>query len=216
MRTKALLVAAALAAGLASSMAQNVYSLNVVGYYNVTVPANGFALVANQLGTANQTLGSIIPTAPDGTLFVKWDGVSYSTAIYDELEPGWLPSGSAARSFDLGEGAFIKNVGATPMTLTFVGEVKQGETSNQLPLGFSIESLNTPQAGGINSFGYPVEDGALVIQWDKATQAYKTAIYDELEPGWLPVTPTLEVGEAFWSKRVNAAATWTRNFTVPQ
>jgi hypothetical protein len=38
MRTKTLLVAAVLAAGLATSMAQNVYSLNVVGYYNVTIP----------------------------------------------------------------------------------------------------------------------------------------------------------------------------------
>jgi hypothetical protein len=216
MRTKALLGAAILAAGLATSMAQNVYSLNVVGYYNVTIPANGFAMVANQLVTTNQTLGGVLPTAPDGTLFIKWDGLAYSTANYDELEPGWLPAGAPARSFDLGEGAFIKNVTASPMTITFVGEVKQGATTNGLPAGFSIESLNTPQAGAITSFNYPVEDGALLIQWDKTTQGYKTFNYDELEPGWLPAPgPSVQVGDAFWSKRA-AAANWERNFTVPQ
>mgnify|MGYP007030112661 CR=1 FL=1 len=197
-------------------MAQNVYSLNVVGYYNVTVPAKGFAMVANQLVTTNQTLAGILPTAPDGTLFIKWDGAAYSTANYDELEPGWLPAGAGSRTFDLGEGAFIKNVTDAPMTITFVGEVKQGQTQTSLPLGYSIVSLSTPQAGALPSFDYPYEDGALVIKWDKVSQGYKTYNYDELEPGWMPSTPAVEVGEAFWSKRVTAPASWVRNFTVPQ
>src|SRR5438270_9330702 len=38
MRTKTLLCMAALAAGVATSMAQNVYSLNIVGYANVPNP----------------------------------------------------------------------------------------------------------------------------------------------------------------------------------
>jgi hypothetical protein len=71
MRTKTLVCAAALAAGLATSaLAQsNVYSLNVVGYYNVTVPANTFVLVGNQLNTTNNTLPGIIPAPPPGSQF---------------------------------------------------------------------------------------------------------------------------------------------------
>src|SRR6059036_1804778 len=46
MRTKTLICAATLlAAGAATSMAQNVYSLNVVGYVQVSL-TNGFNLVA--------------------------------------------------------------------------------------------------------------------------------------------------------------------------
>ena len=40
MRTKALLGLAALAVGLSTSVAQNVYSLNVVGYVNVSLQPN--------------------------------------------------------------------------------------------------------------------------------------------------------------------------------
>src|SRR4051812_11081510 len=67
MRTKALLCAAGiLAAGAATSMAQsNVYSLNVVGYVNVSL-TNGFNMVANQLdldGTGiNNTVTNVVGT----------------------------------------------------------------------------------------------------------------------------------------------------------
>src|SRR5437763_197776 len=53
MRTKALLCAAALAAGAVTAMAQsNVYSLNVVGYINTTLvgsAAGKYQMIANQL-----------------------------------------------------------------------------------------------------------------------------------------------------------------------
>ena len=67
MRTKVLLCAAALAASLASSMAQNVYSLNVVGYYNVTIPQNGLYMIANQLNTTNNTLDNVFANVADGS-----------------------------------------------------------------------------------------------------------------------------------------------------
>jgi hypothetical protein len=49
MRTKALLCTSAVAAGVATSMAQpNVYSLNVVGYVNVPIQGGvSFNLLAN-------------------------------------------------------------------------------------------------------------------------------------------------------------------------
>jgi hypothetical protein len=218
MRTKALLGAAIIAAGLATSMAQNVYSLNVVGYYNVTIPAGGFAMVANQLDTTNNTLAALIPTAPDGSAFIKWNGTSYQTALYDELEPGWLPAERQNDTLNPGEGAFFKNSSAQPLTLTFVGEVVQGNTTNTLPAGFAIRSLVTPQAGSLaGDFGLPSnEDGAAIIKWDTAQQKYSTFLYDELEPGWLPAPgPAVGVGESFWSQR-QADGSWVRDFTVPE
>jgi hypothetical protein len=55
MRTKTLLIAAAaLVVGVISSQAQ-VYSQNVVGYYNVTIPAGQFYILANQLVNGTDT-----------------------------------------------------------------------------------------------------------------------------------------------------------------
>ena len=74
MRTlKALACATALVAGVATSMAQsNVYSLNVVGYYNVPVTANQYVMIANQLNTTNNTIGSLLPNGPIGANLLKW------------------------------------------------------------------------------------------------------------------------------------------------
>jgi hypothetical protein len=212
MRTKALFVAAFLAAGLASSMAQNVYSLNVVGYYNVTVPANGFAMVANQLSTTNNTLKGVIPTAPDGCKFYKYNA-GWTTFTYDELEPGWTPNGDVA--FAPGEGGMFRNTTASPLTLTFVGEVMQGSLTNNLPAGYAVVSSKVPQAQTLADMGLPGVDG------DKAyvyNSGYTTFTYDELEPGWTPgatAGPTIPVGQAFFVRK-GAPASWVRNFTVPQ
>jgi hypothetical protein len=211
MRTKALIVAAALAAGLASSMAQNVYSLNVVGYINVTVPANSFALVANQLNTTNNTLAALIPTAPDGTQFFKYTtGSGWASSTFDELEPGWLPDGNA--TMNPGEGGFLKNNTASPITITFVGEVSQGALSNPVPAGYAVRSSIVPQGGTLTELGFPGVDGDQVFKYTPGA-GYSSATFDELEPGWLPAEPTIAVGESFFSRK-GAATDWVRNFTV--
>ena len=71
MRTKTLLLSAAvLAAGLAASTAQSVFSVNAVGYVNKTL-APGYNLIANPLNGTNNLLSTIIPTAPDGSAVIK-------------------------------------------------------------------------------------------------------------------------------------------------
>src|SRR5689334_14692664 len=66
MRTKTLLLTAALsAAGLLPSMAQ-VFSVNAVGYVNQSVPANGLAILAVPLnGNPNNSLNNTLPI-PNG------------------------------------------------------------------------------------------------------------------------------------------------------
>src|SRR3954468_1352288 len=61
MRTKTLLLTAALAAaGAASAMAQNVYSVNAVGYVNKSV-VHGYSIVANPFVVANESLDALMP-----------------------------------------------------------------------------------------------------------------------------------------------------------
>jgi hypothetical protein len=206
MRTKALLAAAAFAAGLAASMAQNVYSLNVVGYYNITVPPNSFALIANQLNTTNNTLNNLLPNVPDFTPVFKWTGTRYQQAQFDPGAGGWDPN----LTLEPGEGVWIKNITSQPMTVTFVGEVLQGSLTNPVPAGFSIKSPMIPVTGTLSQHGVPGDQFDAVYKWTGA--GWRSSSYDTDAGGWDPDL-SISVGEAFFLKRARAGQ-WVRNFTV--
>ena len=212
--TKLLLAAAAISAAgwITANAQQNVYSQNVVGYINVTIPAGKMALIANQLWQTNMTLENLLPNAPEGLAVYKytgsgWDGYEFIPGI------GWVPDGSATLA--PGEGAMVKNPSGTEsLVLTFVGEVMQGSLTNQLPAGLSVKSLMVPIAiGGTNTLaanGFPAVDGDCVYK-------YASGVYEGYEymegVGWVPEEPTFNVGEAFFVKK-NAPTVWVRNFTV--
>lgn len=210
MRTKALLLAAAFTtAGIASYAQSNVYSVNVVGYVNVTVPANGYKLIANPLNATNNTIGSLLPSVPANTLFYKYNG-GYTSYQFDEFDLSWAPNANA--TLNPGEGGFIRNVTGTPMTLTFVGEVLQGALTNAVPAGYSIRSSKVPQAGAITTvLGYPGAPNDLVYKYNGGYTSFQ---FDEFDLSWAPSEPSFEVGEAFFAFR-GASSDWVRNFTVP-
>lgn len=216
MKTKTSILAALIAlAGSATLMAQNVYSLNVVGYVNVTVPP-GYSMIANQLNTTNMTIGALLPNPPDGTQILKWDGSGYNTYEYFAFIPAWSPDGNA--TLNPGEAAFIKNPTASNMTLTFVGEVALGTTTNNLPAGYAMRSATVPQAGtlepGTNApaLNFPVAAGDQVLKWTGS--GYDTYEFFDLGGGttlWSPSTPSVNPGEGFFSKKT-ASVNWVRNF----
>jgi hypothetical protein len=216
MRTKALIVTAALAAaGIASVEAQsNVYSVNVVGYYNVTVPAGGgLKLLGVQLSSTNTTLASLIKNVPDGTQFFKWSGATFAGFLFEDPGGGGEWSGDTALL--PGQGGFLKNNSGAPLTVTFVGEVGQGSLTNPIPSGYEVEASIVPQAGGLTTvLGLPASDGDQVFKWTGTT--YSGYLYEDPGGGgeWSPSQPTVEVGEAFFSRK-SAGVNWVRNFTVP-
>lgn len=212
MRTKVLLCLAALAAGVATSSAQ-VYSLNVVGYINVTVPANQYVLIANQLNnTPDNTIANVLANAQAGAIFQKLSG-TLAAYVYDDLAVAWTPDGNA--TLNPGEGGFYKSPAAT--TLTFVGEVMQGTLNNTLPIGqYAIRSSMVPQAGTPASLLVPAEAGDTLQVLAGTLQAY---VYDDLLPGWTPGDPNgpaLGVGQSFFYKKAptSTQSTWVRTFTV--
>jgi len=216
-------MAAVFAAGLATSMAQNVYSVNVVGYYNVTVPANnvgnGFAIVANQLtNTSGSDISAVIPPAsvPNNTTIYKWNGTTFDIATRttdDNDNPIW----SAAVAVPPGTGFWIKNPDASPLQVTFVGEVLQGNLSNPLAAGFNLVGSQVPQSGDLaDVLAYPAVPGSTTIYfWRNAGFEIVSRTTDDNDnPVWSgPAVPS--VGEGFWAKE-NNALNWTRSFTVPQ
>ncbi|HWN94592.1 MAG TPA: hypothetical protein VNT99_06150, partial [Methylomirabilota bacterium] len=83
MRTKTLLLSAAvLAAGLAASTAQSVYSVNAVGYVNIVV-TNGYNLITNPLNGTNNNINTIIPVAPQDSIVLRWSNQNQNFASAD-------------------------------------------------------------------------------------------------------------------------------------
>jgi hypothetical protein len=217
MRTKTLLLTAALAAaGIATSKAQ-VYSVNAVGYINTTLSPK-FNLVANQLDNKNGNIikdvfKNITPTLPNALTIYKFVNGAYKLAKYDDLALDFLGD-AATLSANPGEGVFVNVPGTANLTVTFVGEVPQGNLSTPLPKGFSIVSSQVPQAGDATTLGLKAvaQQGDVMYKWDKAGQKYLPSKFDDLVGDFL--TPlTFDVGEAFFYSSASAK-TWPRQFNV--
>lgn len=163
------MTAAALAVGVISSQAQGtVYSQNVVGYVNLTIPANGqFDLIANQLdlgagsNSVNNVLsGSGLISASAGasqTLLLEWTGSSFepygyfNTADASPSAPGWydLNTGNyATNTLNPSQAAFLQNPSGSAITVTLTGQVDQGtNTWTPVTTGLSFYSEPVPLAG---------------------------------------------------------------------
>jgi hypothetical protein len=216
MRTKTLLLTAALsAAGIATSMAQ-VYSVNAVGYVN-TALLPGYNLISNPLNNTEpngNTVGNLFSSLPDGTQVYRFTGNGFAIATKDELAGGFDPVSERNQTIMPGQGVFVRVAGAA--TVTFVGEVPQGTLTTQIPAGFSIVSSQVPQAGKVTpDLGYTPANGDQLYFWSEATQRYSIHTYDATFGEFDVALPTLDVGEAFFIRK-NAPGTWTRTFSVNQ
>jgi len=210
MRTKLILTTAAFGVASLGALAQ-VYSVNAVGYINASVPANGLALVANQLNTGGNTVAEVLVGVPEDTVvypYTQAAGFGVVTYTFGAWEP-------ATQVLGPGTGFFIKNPTAAAITVTFVGEVPQGALTTQLAQGLNLVGSQVPQAGALSTaLGFPAAENDAVYQWNPTTQAYNAA-KSYVFGAWDPSEPTLGVAEAFFVDKA-AAAAWTRNFSVNQ
>lgn len=237
MRTKVLLCAAALAASLASSMAQNVYSLNVVGYVNITIPANSFALVANPLDATSggttpgmNNITNLFLSPPDGSTIQTWDQSAFGgLGDFSAAHTYYAPS-SGGTGWDTGldmppgKGVFIYT--GTALPVTFVGQVVQGTyTVAHLTSGaFDILGSPVPIGGNLTNslMGLVVGDGDTIQLWDQTafgglgdwTSAETYYAPSSGGTGWTPGTATIAAGQGFFYSRSGPTTTWVSNFTV--
>jgi len=217
MRTKTLLAAAVLAAGIATSMAQsNVYSINVVGYVNKvydTGPGK-FVMVANPLNATNNTIPALFQNPKNNMIVYKWGGASFDP--YGYVANTWAPA-ALTTSLNPGEGAFLSfgSVAAGTYTNTYVGEVLQGSLTNPAPAGFALMGSKVPQAGGLQTvLGYPVVNNMVIYKWNTATAQFSP--YGYVGGLWgVAGEPQIDVAEGFFGFRpVGSGTVWVRNFTV--
>jgi len=219
MRTKTLLLTAALsAAGVASSMAQGtVFSVNAVGYVNTTV-GPGFAIVSNPLTASDNTIGALFGTGiqgtiPDGFSVYQFTGTGFSISQYSAFDGTFSPTAAASKTLLPGEGVFVKNPSTSPVTITFVGEVSQGNLQNPYPKGLSIRANQVPQEVAIDTVGFVGKDGDQVYMFNTTTQKYVIYTVDSFSLQFSPPLPALKVGEGFFLK-AGAAGSWNRSFSV--
>lgn len=213
MRTKTLLLTAVLGVAAAATSMADVFSVNVVGYVNVDVPAGGFALVCNPLNGTNNTLNTILPDAPNNTTIAyEFDSGSGLFITYTKRSSGW--AGADGVSFNPGKGFFIQNNAAAPITLTFVGEVPQGTNTVSYGTAFSLISGQFPKSGLVETdLGLPAVNGDIIYQFDKGSQTYVT--FTRRATGWGGgLEPSIGVGEGFFIQTSTAGTNWTRSFSV--
>ena len=161
MRTKALLGLAALAVGLSTSVAQNVYSLNVVGYVNVTLHANKLHFLSVPLapvdGNFNITNTIVLDSTQNFTSLYRWTGTGWDTSL--TYLDGWSSD------------AFISNGVAfflapqANSTLTFVGQVNQGAMNYSFGPGLTAAANKVPVSANFPGAAVgQLFDG--IILWD--------------------------------------------------
>jgi hypothetical protein len=217
MKTKTLLLAGLVcAASAATSMAQ-VYSLNAVGFVNVTCPP-GFCLIANPLNfDGTNSLNAIIPSVPRFCQLFKFNVTSGQYDIASMGTSGW---GGAPLTASPGEGFFFKNPYTTNIVITYTGSVQQGTLNTPLVAGFQIASSQVPQTGLLSTdLLFPPARFDQVFTFNTTTMQYDifsvTAVSSGSATWGLAGEPTIAVGQSFFVKKA-AATTWTRTFSTSQ
>jgi hypothetical protein len=117
-----------------------------------------------------------------------------------------------------GEGFFLQNNSGGNVTITFVGEVPQGSLTNRINPNYGFYGSQVPQSATFTALGFPASEGMAYTPWNPTTQAYAPSLsylsgvwYDD---NFAPVEPLPAVAEGFLITNPNAAANWTRNFSV--
>jgi hypothetical protein len=206
MRTKTLLVAAALGAvGVTSAVAQ-VYSVNAVGYVNKALKT-GFNLIANPLdaGATGNTVEKLLAGVPEGTtVYIYTPGTGYSLNTFEFGE--WTDK---TKVIAPGTGFFISV--PSDVTVTFVGEVKQGTLSTPLAAGFNLVASQVPQAGKLTTdLKFTAADGDSVYTYANPA-GYSISSFDF--GAWDPAEPTIGVADGLWISAASAKS-WDRTFSV--
>jgi hypothetical protein len=208
MKKTLLIAAAALVAGIISTtaQAQNVYSQNVVGYANITIPPNGYQIVGSQFingSDANATNGDINATFSNGFIsqpidppnthsnsaIYIYNGVSFVTYYYFNAADANTWNGTpVAGWYDLlgnyanvqltgNQAAFIQNHSSSPMTITTVGNIFQGTNVSVINAGYNFIALQVPISTNPIVSGYGLPSNMTSSPVDPPLQSRNDAIF---------------------------------------
>jgi hypothetical protein len=188
--------------------AEETSSMNVIGYVTVTMPP-GFSMLANPLDAPSNTVAELFKEWPDGTTLNKFDTRFFRLDENAIKQGKWLNSSEKMMP---GEGAIFFNPTNDYKSVSFVGELMQGNLSIPIPSGFSIRSSPVPKAGHLqDDLGFPIAEGDVIHLFDRDRQKYVLHPYENGK--WPAGPPILSVGEAFWVAKT-MPGNWTRSVFV--
>jgi hypothetical protein len=195
------------------SGAESVVTINIVGYVNMSFPS-GLSLKANPLVAATNTVGYLFPSVPDGSQVYKFtEGSNYEVSTFDAATLTWS---NPDIDLDVGVGFFFNNPASEGFAQIFVGEVRLGWLTNNLPAGFSTKGSLLPQAGSINTLHrIPGEAGDVIrlyVNDGLGGGAYSISTFDGTSNSWVPDLE-LGVAEGLWIHKQNAQD-WVRYFSI--
>src|ERR1035437_5302982 len=181
MRTKTLLIAAAaMAVGVATSMAQT-YSQNIVGYATVQCPAGKYVMVANPMSTGNDVLTNVVQGAPGASIAQIWSGSGWVGYTDSALNKHWKSGAIVGDNIVLAPGVGFLLKSPYDFTNTFVGVVGAtpggGTATNALTGGVHapVGSL-LPYADVVTNaatINLTVGGASTIQQWDPVAQSYR-------------------------------------------
>jgi hypothetical protein len=211
---KAVLLVVTMAAALLNSAnAQNVFSVNIFGYVNLSIPIAApvtFAWVSNPFFRPDNRLSQVLPDVPNGTTVYLFRNDVFEAYTFFQ---GW----SGDTIIDPGEGfvlALTQNTAPNPTVLTFAGDVIQGMTHNLLPPGLSLRSCKVPISAQISLLSFVPGDGDLLALFNSTTQSPDSYNYF-LDTLWDPSEPVLSGANSFWYfNAAGVANNWTFNFVL--
>jgi hypothetical protein len=234
MRTKTLALSTMLGAlGTASLVAQtNVYSINAVGYINLTLPA-GYSIIACQLQTTNNTIAGLFQNGPTMATPGKWNGskvLVYNPADgrYDvddiassSYSSGWISGGTI--TMNPGQAVWFDNGTGSAQTVTFVGTVPQGTNTVTMGAGYNMVSSPVPFSGdlvtnmGLTNYAL---NGTKVLTFNGANNPPYTSYISSTSGSagymnqWLsPGDPQINVGQGFWVSSPSPVS-WVQIFSI--
>jgi hypothetical protein len=216
MRTKTLFLTAVLGVAAAATSMADTFSVNVVGYVNVTL-TNGFNLLGNPLVASNSAIGTVLPNVPEGSVLYKLKpNGTFNTDLY--ASGAWYDSISEAPStttLSPGEGFFLYS--SVVSNITFVGEVKQGTNTVPLNAGFSLVSSVAPQGYELVGTNFPASVN--FTHYKLVGGSYQISAYDP-GLGWYDTTTEsprqvlAAPAQGFFIYNGASATNWTRTFNV--
>jgi hypothetical protein len=231
MRTKTMILSALLGAlGSVSVHAQNVYSLNAVGYINVTLLPGYNIITCPLIASPNNTIATLLNNtngqyqsgSRNPAVVYQFEGGIYTsidTASSGSGTSGW--GGGGTETINPGQAIFFYNPSTTNMSATFVGTVPTGPITNALAPGYSLVGSVVPVTGDIvtNSISL-FTNGAVSGRNADAIYLYAPGVGYSINTyttsGWAGGDPMLSnVYEGFFF--VNAFSTtnnWIENYSV--
>jgi hypothetical protein len=227
MRTKTLILSALLGAlGSVSVNAQNVYSLNAVGYINVTLYP-GYNMVSCPLwatdpsGATDNTLSNLFVNTNGQWRtwqFYGWNG----NYINDSgTKTGFTAGGT--QTINPGQAIWVENPSNVVYSNIFVGTVPTGLTTNVLSPGFNLIGSVVPASGdivtnSIMNFTNAVKKDQVYVYYP-STMVYSNYAATGNPATWNstgdPILPAVGGGLWYFNGTTTGVTNyWVENYTV--